>query len=115
METQEGFDKAALAKYQQETKDFFIQYPDRVSELFFLEAGELFDIPDSSMSIEEQNRSLYYEIKREAEAIEALLSQKEPHPNSYEKIYWLELARNDIKILDPNWKSACYYSLNTIG
>jgi hypothetical protein len=112
LETQPGLNAVEISEYKNQTKDFFDKHYDRVSELFFLEGGEIFDLISDIDPIEQQNESLYREIVSMSKDVTEILHKKPENVFEFKDSYWLAEIKQDPKILEPYWTHVTYFSFN---
>ncbi|KOY84916.1 hypothetical protein AD998_01000 [bacterium 336/3] len=109
--TQKQIPQELLEKSLSDTKKFFEENPDRISDYFFLEAGEIFD--NGEGDIYTQNRDLWDDIIYVHKSLKELLIKKPL--NMFENpihSWFYDIKDNPEEHLIVNWKSATFYSFN---
>lgn len=112
LETQENIDTQVITGIRQDTKDFFEKYPERALDLFFLEAGEIFDMAGDIAPIEQQNELFYDEIISISKDIDDILEEKPDNVFDFKDSLWLQELKKDINALSVSWTYVTYFSFN---
>ncbi len=94
-----------------ETKEFFINHPNKVHQKFFLEAGEVYDLNGDIDSLEDQNAQLLTEIQKISKDIKSLIDQQ--NLQSDLPLWLKEVINNNYK-LGVYWTEVTYFSFNNI-
>lgn len=110
--TQTVLNTEAIIKAKHETMTFFEQHKERMLDLFFLEAGEVFDLIGDIDPIEEQNESLYKEILSISTDIDDILNKKPDNVFDFKHSYWLQALRKDINLIQVYWTYVTFFSFN---
>ena len=110
--TQNQIPLELVEKSISETKYFFEVNPERISDYFFLEAGEIFD-KNGYGSIEGQNRDYWDDIIYIHKSLKELLAKKPL--NMFESpihSWFYDIQDKPEEHLSVHWKSASFYSFN---
>ncbi len=112
LQTQENLDKNMLKEAVKKTLDFFEKYPEKNSDLFFMEAGEIYDlIPEFELGY--SNNIIYNKILKISADIDEILRNKPKNLFSLtDKYAWLEAIRLDDDLLQVYWRRITYFSFN---
>ena len=115
LENQNHIDSTFLQSSRKQTLEFFAENNDRVLDLFFLEAGEAFDLIGDMYPIEEQNQRLFKEITCIAQDIDRILAEKPTNIFDFCSSQWLKDLKNDSSVLEIYWTHVTYFSFNHTG
>jgi len=112
LQTQPAISQELIEKSLNDTKDFFEKNPERITDCFFLEAGEIFD-KNGYGSITGQNEDLWYDINYIHKSLKELLDAKPS--DMFEKpihSWFYDIKDKPEEHLSVYWKSANFYSFN---
>lgn len=117
LKTVAGLDASKLSTFQQQTKAYFEQHPDRRLARFFMEGGEAYDMVASDANpIEKENEYVFNQIQRMAIDIDRLLASP---PSKLEELREqfpsLSQITADMQELEPYWTTVTYFSFNKSG
>lgn len=115
LKTQPGFDSAKLEGYIRDTKDYFEKNADRKLDIFFLEAGEVFDLIGDMEPIEEQNEDLAREIGWLSKDLDTIFRERPADVFSRINLGWLTELKANPDLLEPYWTTVTYFSFNKSG
>jgi hypothetical protein len=114
LKTQEFIDFEKISEYQKTTADFFITYPERKSDLFFMEAGEAYDLVlTENWTLDKESEYTFLLIKQISSHIEEILETRPTNLFDHsEKYKWLSEIIENLDCLNPYWTSVTYFSFN---
>jgi hypothetical protein len=114
LKTQEFIDFEKISEYQKATADFFTTYPEKKSDLFFMEAGEAYALVLSeNWTLDKESEYTYLLIKQISSHIEEILETRPTNLLDYsEKYKWLSEIIENLDCLNPYWTTVTYFSFN---
>lgn len=114
LQTQKFIKQEIVSKAIKETQDFFAEYPEKINQKFFLEAGEIYDLSGDIDPLEKQNNELLLDIKYIAKDINQLIKEKPENALSLPHSYWLKELAEDNDKLEVYWTQVTYFSFNNV-
>ena len=117
LETQKELNKKEISNFKNETIDFFKKNKERVSDLFFMEATEIYELGESeNWPIEKSNKYEYDRIKHISMDISEILVKRPINVFDSKKDspswWWLKEIKEDINSLSVYWTHETYFSMN---
>jgi len=114
LKTQKAIDSEKISEYQKATADFFIKHPERKSDLFFMEAGEVYDlVATQNWTLDKESEYTFVLIKQISTNIDEILKIRPTNLFDHiEDLEWLSDIAENIECLNPHWTHVTYFSFN---